>query len=221
MLKTKKIKIIIVDDHTIVRHGLCQSFSMEDNFEVIAEADSGRSAVSLALWHCPDIVIMDVSMPDLNGIETTKIILANNSNIKVVALTMHAEKVYVMGMLNAGASGYILKSSSFKELLKCIKTVLSGEIFFCQEVSRLIAGKNDRPVKDIRVSVFSLLSRKERQVLQLVAEGHKSNEIAEKLYISVRTVDVHRVNLKKKLNINNVAELTKFAISEGITSPNF
>ena len=221
MLKTKKIKIIIVDDHMIVRHGLCQSFSMEDNFEVIAEADSGRSAVSLALWHCPDIVIMDVSMPDLNGIETTKIILANNSNIKVVALTMHAEKVYVMGMLNAGASGYILKSSSFKELLKCIKTVLSGEIFFCQEVSRLIAGKNDRPVKDIRVSVFSLLSRKERQVLQLVAEGHKSNEIAEKLYISVRTVDVHRVNLKKKLNINNVAELTKFAISEGITSPNF
>ena len=221
MLETKKIKIMIVDDHTIVRHGLCQSFSMEDNFEVIAEADSGRSAVSLALWHCPDIVIMDVSMPDLNGIETTKIILANNSNIKVVALTMHAEKVYVMGMLNAGASGYILKSSSFKELLKCIKTVLSGEIFFCQEVSRLIAGKNDRPVKDIRVSVFSLLSRKEREVLQLIAEGHKSNEIAKKLYISVRTVDVHRINLKKKLNINNVAELTKFAISEGITSPNF
>ena len=221
MLKTKKIKIIIVDDHMIVRHGLCQSFSMEDNFEVIAEADSGRSAVSLALWLCPDIVIMDVSMPDLNGIETTKIILANNSNIKVVALTMHAEKVYVMGMLNAGASGYVLKSSSFKELLKCIKTVLSGEIFFCQEVSRLIAGKNDRPVKDIRVSVFSLLSRKEREVLQLIAEGHKSNEIAKKLYISVRTVDVHRINLKKKLNINNVAELTKFAISEGITSPFF
>ena len=221
MLKTKKIKIIIVDDHTIVRHGICQSFSMEDNFEVIAEADSGRSAVSLALWHCPDIVIMDVSMPDLNGIETTKIILANNSNIKVVALTMHAEKVYVMGMLNAGASGYVLKSSSFKELLKCINIVLSGEMFFCQEVSLLIAGKNDRPVKDIRVSVFSLLSRKEREVLQLIAEGHKSNEIAKKLYISVRTVDVHRVNLKKKLNINNVAELTKFAISEGITSPNF
>ena len=221
MLKTKKIKIIIVDDHMIVRHGLCQSFSMEDNFEVIAEADSGRSAVSLALWHCPDIVIMDVSMPDLNGIETTKIILANNSNIKVVALTMHAEKVYVMGMLNAGASGYVLKSSSFKELLKCINMVLSGEMFFCQEVSLLIAGKNDRPVKGKRVSVFSLLSRKEREVLQLIAEGHKSNEIAEKLYISVRTVDVHRVNLKKKLNINNVAELTKFAISEGITSPNF
>ena len=92
MLKTKKIKIMIVDDHTIVRHGLCQSFSMEDNFEVIAEADSGRSAVSLALWLCPDIVIMDVSMPDLNGIETTKIILANNSNIKVVALPCMLKK---------------------------------------------------------------------------------------------------------------------------------
>ncbi|WP_299983548.1 response regulator transcription factor [Desulfobacula sp.] len=221
MLKTKKIKIIIVDDHTIVRHGISQSFSMEDNFEVIAEADSGRSAISLALLHRPDIVIMDVSMPDLNGIETTQKILANNSNIKVIALTMHAEKVYVMGMLNAGASGYLLKSSSFKELLKCIKMVLSGEMFFCQEVSRLIAGKNGRPVKDKRVSVFSLLSKKERQVLQLIAEGHKSKEIAEKLYISVRTVDVHRIHLKKKLNINNVAELTKFAISEGITSPNF
>ena len=137
----KKIKIIIADDHTILRHGICQAFDMEKDFTVIGQADSGRSAVSLALEHCPDIVLMDVSMPDLNGIEATKQILKNNPNVKVIALSMYSEKIYVMGMLDAGASGYLLKSCSFKKLLNCIHTVLSGELYFCPEVPALLVEK--------------------------------------------------------------------------------
>ncbi|MBU1695992.1 MAG: response regulator transcription factor [Proteobacteria bacterium] len=220
-LKLKKITIIIAEDHTIVRHGIRQALSMENDFEVIAEAGCGRIAVNLALWHRPDLVIMDIGMPDLNGMDATKQILANNSNIKVIALSMHAKKVYVQGMLNAGASGYILKSASFNELIQGIKAVLSGEIFFCRDVRHLILYKDGRSGTDNRGSVFSLLSNKEREVLQLIAEGHRSKKIGEKLNISARTVEVHRAHLKNKLNIHNIAELTKFAINEGITSPDF
>ncbi|MCD4722332.1 MAG: response regulator transcription factor [Desulfobacula sp.] len=214
----KKVKIIIADDHSILQHGLCNSLEMEKGFEVVAKADSGHSAIKLTNLHRPDVVIMDVSMPYLNGIEATKQILAKNPEIKVIALSMHMEKIYVTGMMNAGASGYILKSCSFKELVKCIQTVLSGKHFFCQEVKHLITDKDCVPVTDSPVSVFSLLSKREREVLQLIAEGHKSRKIAEKLNISVKTIDIHRTNLKTKLNIHSIAELTKFAIAEGLTS---
>lgn len=209
----KKIKIIVVDDHTIVRHGMCEALDAENDFTVIAQADSGRSAIDLALELCPDIVLMDISMPDLNGMETTRKILADNSNIKIIALTMHSEKVYVRGMLDAGVSGYILKSCSFKELLHCIQTVLSGERCLCQGV----AGHDEDFFTNKKTSI---LSNKEREVLQLIAEGNRSKGIAQKLNISVRTVDVHRVNIKNKLNIHSVAQLTKFALTEGITSLN-
>lgn len=218
MLESKKTKLIIVDDHTIVRHGLCKSFSMENDFTIVADTNSGRSAIDLASWHQPDMVLMDISMPDMNGIEATRQILANNSNIKVIALTMHAERIYIMGMLNAGVSGYILKSCSFTQLLQCIKTVLSGEMFFCEEAQHLIMNTKGWPFTNKPISVFSMLSNKEREVLQLIAEGRKSKKIADKLNISVRTVEVHRSHLKKKLDIQSIAELTKFAISQGITS---
>lgn len=216
----KRIKILIADDHSILQHGLCNSLEMEKNIAAVIKADSGYAAIELAKEHIPDIVIMDISMPGLNGIETTKRILAANSNIKVIALSMHNEKIYVNGMINAGATGYILKSCSFKELLKCISTVLSAEYFFCQEVIDMVDHDGKKLVTDKRVSVFSLLSRREREVLQLIAEGHKSKTIAQKLHISIKTVDIHRTHLKNKLNIHTIAELTKFAISEGITSAN-
>jgi len=191
---------------------------MKDDFIVVADTNSGRSAITLASWHCPDMILMDISMPDLNGIDATRQILAANSNIKVIALTMHPEIIYIMGMLNAGVSGYILKSCSFEELIAGIKIVLSGERFFCEEARQVIANKKYSPFKDKPISVFSLLSNKEREVLQLIAEGNKNNKIADKLNISIRTAEVHRAHLKKKLNINTVAGLTKFAISQGITS---
>jgi len=214
----KEIKIILVDDHTMVRQGICQSFQMEKNFKVVGETDSGRSAVNLVSKYCPDIVIMDVSMPDLNGIETTKQILADNSNVKVIALSVHSEKVYVMGMLNAGASGYLLKSCSFKELYKAISIVLSGKMYLCTDVTHLVIKSSLESVHNQSPSALSVLSRGEREVLQLISEGHKNNVIAEKLNIGLKTVETHRLNQKKKLDIHSVAGLTKFAISEGITS---
>ena len=217
----KAIKIILVDDHTMVRQGICQSFQMEKNFKVVGETDSGRSAVNLVSKYCPDIVIMDVSMPDLNGIETTKQILAENSNVKVIALSVHSEKVYVMGMLNAGASGYLLKSCSFKELYHAIRIVLSGKMYLCPDVTHLVIKSSLESIHKQDPSGLSVLSRREREVLQLVSEGHKNNAIAEKLNIGLKTVETHRTNLRKKLGIHSVAELTKFAIIEGMTSYDF
>jgi len=213
----KKIKIILADDHSILQHGLANSLEMEKKFDVVAKADSGLSAIELADRHTPDLIIMDVSMPHLNGMEATKRILVKNPEIKVIALSMHTEKIYVKGMMNAGASGYILKSCSFKELLTCIKTVLLGKLFFCQEIKHLGLDTAPVPEDNKTVSVFSLLSKREREVLQLIAEGHKSRAIAEKLNISIKTIDIHRTNLKTKLNIHSIAELTRFAIAEGVT----
>ena len=214
----KKTKIIIADDHNILQHGLAKSLETEKGFEVVAKANSGLAAIELVNRHLPDLVIMDVSMPHLNGIEATKQILNKNPEIKVIALSMHMEKIYVSGMLKAGASGYILKSCSFKELLTCIKTVLSGKYFFCKEVESIVSGEDYVPLDNKSISVVSLLSEREREVLQLIAEGYKSRAIAQKLHISVKTVDIHRTNLKTKLNIHSIAELTKFAITEGLTT---
>jgi len=222
MVNMEKVKIILADDHSILQHGLCNSLEMEERFEVVAKADSGQSAIELAALHRPDMIIMDVSMPHLNGMEATKRILAENPEIKIVALSMHVEKIYVAGMINAGALGYVLKSCSFKQLLACIRTVLSGKYCFCPEVKHLLTDGDSTSVPgnitDDRISVFSILSKREREVLQLIAEGHKSKAIAQKLNISVKTVDIHRTNLKTKLNIRSVAELTKFAIAEGLTT---
>ncbi len=138
----KKIKVLIADDHSILQHGLCQSLEMEKGFKVVARADSGLDAIKLADQHNPDLVIMDVSMPHINGMEATTRILKKHPNIKVIALSMHMEKIYVTGMMKAGASGYVLKSCSFKELMKCIHSVLDDEIFFCNEIKSLINGKD-------------------------------------------------------------------------------
>lgn len=211
-------KILIVDDHSILQHGLCSSLEMESEFEIVGMAQSGFDAIKLCDETFPDLVIMDVSMPGLNGMEATKQILIKHPDIKVMALSMHIEKIYVNGMISAGAKGYILKSCSYKELVSGIHTVLLGETFFCDEAKILVDENIHSELGDELVSVFSLLSKRERQVLQLIAEGHKSRTIAQNLKISVKTVDIHRTNLKTKLNIHSIAELTKFAIAEGLTS---
>lgn len=214
----EKIKIIIADDHKMVRHGLINLFSMEKNFEVIADTGSGQEVVQLALTKYPDIVIIKISMPGLNGMEATRQILSKNSNIKIIALSVHTEKQYVMGMLDAGISGYMLKSCAFRELLTAIKVVLSGRIYLCHDVAGVVVESALSSGKNKIESLFSLLSQREREILQLISEGHKNKDIAEKLNISTKTVQVHRTHLKKKLNIDNTAELTKYAISKGLTS---
>lgn len=193
----KKIRLILVDDHKIVQHGIGQSLEMEKDMEVVARADTGKSAVMLAAEHKPEVMVMDISMPDMNGMEATRQILAINPVIKILALSMHREKIYVTGMLNAGASGYILKSCSYAELVEGIKAIISGKIFLSPDIALLMANETVNPDQD-RTKVFSRLSPRERQVLQFIAEGHTSKEIADKLGISSKTVDIHRNNLKKE-----------------------
>ncbi len=218
----EKIKIILVDDHNIVREGISQSFKGEDNFIVIGEAKTGRGAIELILSNAPDIVIMDISMPDLNGIEATKQILSINSNIKVIALSMYSEKAYVMGMINAGVSAYLMKSCSFKELLLAVETVQSGEMYLCTKVTPIVIKNslNNFRNQTEKHSIYNL-SQREREVLQLISEGHSANTMAEQLNISPKTVNTHTTNIKTKLKIYNIAALTKFAISKGITSLEF
>jgi len=217
--KMKEIRLILVDDHKLVLHSIAQSLGREKDFCVVAETNTGKSAVKLAADHRPDIMLIGISMPDMNSMEACRQILAENPAIKVLALTMHSEKVYIMGMLNAGASGYILKSCTYKELLTALKTVFSGKVYLSREIAHLVADQTMNGESET-IDQFSQLSLREREVLQLIAEGYTSKKIANKQNISHRTVDIHRNNLKKKLDVHSIAGLTKVAISRGLTSVN-
>jgi DNA-binding NarL/FixJ family response regulator len=210
------IKIILADDHKIVRQGLRTLLEQETDLEVMAEADDGRMAVRLARELSPQVVIMDVSMPDLNGIEATRQVLAECPGVKVIALSMHADRRFVMNMLKAGASGYLLKDSAFEELATAIRMVLNNKIYLSTEIANIVIkdylqGGGDE-------SVFSVLSPREREVLQLMAEGKSTRQIADHLNISIKTVETHRMQIMHKLEIYSVAELTKYAIREGLSS---
>jgi len=214
----EKIKILVVDDHTIVRQGICRELQTIENFEIVGEADCGYEALKVISEHCPDIVIMDISMPGLTGIETTKQIMEINSNIKVIALTMHSEKIYVMGMLNSGASGYLLKTCAFKELHHSINIVLSGETYLCPEITKQVINGSSNSMHGQKSTPMSMLTPREKEVLQLIAKGNQTKAIAQKLKISIRTVDHHRAKLNAKLDIHNIAQLTKFAIAQNLIS---
>lgn len=212
------IRIIIADDHEIVRNGLCSLFEKDLDFEVIGEADNGRNAVRITLELAPDVVIMDIAMPDLNGIEAARQIIAALPRTKVIALSMHAERRYVMEMLKAGASGYILKDNAYEELASAIRTTLNNRTYLSPQVTDIVIGDYVQQLQMVNSSVFSLLSSREREVLQLLAEGSSTAQIAERLCLSVKTIETYRQHLMEKLNIRSIAELTKYAIREGLTS---
>jgi DNA-binding NarL/FixJ family response regulator len=207
----KKKTIIIVDDHRVFHHGISQALDATGEFRVIDRAVTGAQAVSLAEKTAPDMILMDISMPDLNGMEATRRILAVNPDIRILALSMHTEKIYVKGMLSAGASGYVLKSCSFRELLTAIETVLTGRIYVSPEIAHLLVADSS--------DTLTRLSNREKQVLVGIAEGHSTRQIAENLHLSVKTIDVYRRSLKAKLDIQSVAGLTKYAIAKGLISP--
>lgn len=213
-----KIRIIIADDHAIVRNGLRSLIEHELDMEVIAEADNGRDAVRIALELEPDVVIMDIAMPDLNGIEATRQIITALPRIKIIALSMHADKRYVMEMLKAGASGYILKDNAYEELARAIRTVLKNHTYLSPQVTETVIGDYVQLALAANGSVFSLLSAREREVLQLLAEGSSTVQIADCLSIGVKTVETYRQHIIEKLEIRSIAELTKYAIREGLTS---
>ncbi|GAB4294537.1 MAG: response regulator transcription factor [Myxococcota bacterium] len=219
MEKNKKtIRILIADDHKIMREGLKSLIDKQGDLEVVGEAENGREAVKLAEKLVPDIVLMDVAMPDLNGAEATKRLLAVQPNLKVLALSMHSDKMFVLNMLKAGAMGYLLKDCAFEELENAIRTVVSKKVYLSPQIAHIVVDDwKCNPEKAGGESVLPLSDR-EKEILQLLAEGKSTREIAAKLYVSIKTVDTHRRNIMEKLKVKSVAELTKIAIREGLTS---
>jgi two-component system response regulator NreC len=214
------IRILIADDHKIVCDGLKALLEAQPEMEIVAQAANGREAVKLANKQKPDMVIMDVAMPDLNGLEAVRQILSAHPRTKVIALSMHADRRYVTGMLSAGATGYILKHCAFEELVRAIHIVLSDQVYLSPAIAGIVVNelaqsKASRSRESL--SAPSLTSR-EREVLQLIAEGHSARDIAQRLHLSVKTIETHRRQMMEKLGIHSVADLTKFAIREGLTS---
>jgi DNA-binding NarL/FixJ family response regulator len=209
--------VLLADDHQLMRQGLRSMLDEQENLRVVGEADEGRTAVRLAKELRPDLVIMDVTMPDLNGIDATRQIRSENPRVKVIALSMHAERQFVMEMLGAGASGYLPKDCPFDELLAAISAVIRGDTFLSPKVTGLLVKEVVGGVPEAG-AFCGTLSPREREVLQLVAEGKSSKEIALMLHLSSKTVEGHRRQIMDKLKLYSVAELTRYAIREGVTS---
>jgi two-component system, NarL family, response regulator NreC len=213
------IRILIVDDHSITREGLKVLLNKVPNFDVIAEAENGRAAVSLARKLRPDVIVMDINMPDLNGVDASRQILAELPQTRIIALSMYSDRSYVRGMLKSGVAGYLLKNCAFEELTGAIQTVLRNQTYLSPKISDIVRKEFIKLMDhEEEAAPGELLSEKEREVLQLIAEGRRTKEIAEQLHISIKTVEARRSKLMEKLNINTVAGLTKFAIREGLTS---
>ena len=211
------IRIVLADDHTIVRYGLSRAFEQETDIDVVGLAQNGLSAVRLVKELSPDAVVMDISMPDLNGIEATHQVLKILPRVKVVALSMHSSDKYVREMFRAGASAYLLKDCPFEELVEAIRTVIDGKTYVSPSISGLVINNYLGKSGEVEDSAFSVLSRREREVLQLLAEGNTTKQVGKRLHISPKTVEVHRIRIMNKLDIDNIAQLTKYAIQEGLT----
>ena len=214
----RPIRIILADDHQIVRQGLRILLEAETDMKVVAEADNGRKVLKQAQELLPDVIIMDLSMPELNGIEATRQILSGASGIKVIALSMHSDSLFVLNMIKSGASGYLLKDCALEELVKAIRAVVADKTYLSPGVSDIVIRDFVTGWQTTNSSAFSVLSPREREVLQLMAEGRTTNQIADGLCVSVKTVEAHRKQVMTKLGIHSVAELTKYAIRQGLTS---
>jgi DNA-binding NarL/FixJ family response regulator len=186
--------------------------------EVIAEAENGIETLEIARREKPDVIIMDIAMPDINGIEVTRQLKSEMTDIKIVALSMHSDRRFVTEILKAGASAYVLKQSAFKDLEKAIKTVMVNRTFLSADILETVVNDYVSQLTKSEYEAYKQLSNRERQVLQLIAEGNSTKEIAYKLHVSVKTIESHRQNIMTKLRIHNLAGLTKFAVREGLTS---
>jgi two-component system, NarL family, response regulator NreC len=208
----KRIRVLLADDHALVRQGFRLILSAQDDIEIVGEAGNGREAVELADKLHPDIVVMDVAMPELNGIEATRRLLALSPHTRVVALSMHKDSVYVREILRAGARGYLLKDSPAPDLLTAVRAVSQGEGYLSPAVSSAVLDDYRKHVSD----PIDLLSSREREVLQMLAEGKTNKEIAVILNLSVYTVDAHRGRIMEKLNLHSINELVRFAVRNGL-----
>ena len=215
----KKIEIVLVDDHRLFREGVRNLLEQQADMTVVGEAGDGRTAADLVQTLSPTVVVMDVTMPDLNGINATRQILCAKPDTKVLALSMHAHRPLVREMLEAGASGYLLKECAFDELVQAIHSVVEkNQVYLSPKISRMVLEDYLRPPRKTEMLGILTLTPSEREITQLITEGKSSRQIAENMGISVRTVEKHRLNIMRKLRIRNVAELVKYAIREGLTS---
>lgn len=212
------VRLILADDHKIMREGLRALLARQKEIEVIAEAESGRGVVELCAQHHPDVVVIDISMPDLNGIDATRHIVRDDPHVKVIALSMHSDKKYVKEMLSAGVCGYLLKDAAFEELGTAIAAVLKNKTYLSPQITDTVVKDYVGETAPPGSVASTALSTREREVLQLIAEGKATRDIAAALYVSVKTVETHRKQIMDKLGLNSIAELTKYAIREGLTS---
>lgn len=211
-----RIRVLLVDDHKILRDGLRALLVAEDDIQVVGEAEDGAVAVERTQELLPAVVVMDVGMSGMNGVEATRRIRAGGQRVGVVALSTHSDRRYVLAMLDAGATAYVLKASAADDLVRAIRAVHRGEGYLSPEVASVVVGSYVGRLFPTDTSAWNLLAPREREVLQLVAEGLTSKQIAARLEISLRTVESHRKNIMEKLDLHSVADLTRYAIREGL-----
>ncbi|HEO63979.1 MAG TPA: response regulator transcription factor [Candidatus Omnitrophica bacterium] len=213
------IDVLLVDDHPIVRQGIKSVISREPDINIVAEASNGQEAVDLAKEKSPDVIIMDITLPILNGLDATSRILKKDKDAKVLILSMHENRAFVEKALSYGARGYVLKEGAADEIVRAIRDVCGGKYFLSSKISSFVIHDYvSRRKKSLRLRSASILTDRERQVLQLIAEGLNNKDIAQRLSLSLKTVLVHRNNIMQKLDIHNQAQLIRFAIKEGLSS---
>ncbi|MBI3189434.1 MAG: response regulator transcription factor [Ignavibacteriales bacterium] len=218
----KKITILLADDHSIVRSGLRALLATVSSFRVVAEASNGEETITLAEQHSPDIIILDVSMPKLNGIETTRRLRQKNLTGKILILSIYENEEYVHQALQAGADGYLLKNAEKKEIVSAIKVVATGGKFFSTDISKIMLDgyvKRAEKPENFPNTDSLQLTKREKEILKFIAQGYTSQEIADKLFLSFRTVNTHRSNMMQKLDIHDTASLVRYAIQHGIVDP--
>jgi DNA-binding NarL/FixJ family response regulator len=210
----KKIKIVLVDDHKLLRDGIRNIIEQRSDMQIIGEASDGREAIKIALELLPDVIVMDLAMPGMNGIEAAKIINKKKPHLKIIGLSMHSGKQFIQGMFKAGAMAYLLKDGDADELITAITIVVQNKRYLSRDLDQnfLSLIKKGKSIDDIH------LTSREAEVLQLIAEGNSSKKIGEILFLSPKTVDVHRTNIMKKTKFQTISELTKYAIQRGLTS---
>jgi DNA-binding NarL/FixJ family response regulator len=212
------LNVLLADDHRILRQGLRSLLEKEPDLRVTAEADNGRDAVASLESANFDLAIMDISMPGLNGIEAARKLLAISPSLRIIGLSMHTDRRFVSEMLKAGAVGFVSKDSAFEELVQAIRTVLSGKVYLSPAVAGVVIDDYIRRAEPGERNVFSSLTAREREVLQLMSEGRNTKQIAMDLHVSIKTVETHRRQIMEKLDLYSLAELTKYAIREGLTT---
>ena len=213
----RQIRILLADDHTIIRSGLRLLLEQQPDFSVVAEAENGRQAVELVSKHHPEVAVLDIGMPQLNGIEATQQITSSETRTQVVILSMHSDEAYVLRALKAGARAYILKNSAEADLIRAVRTVADGKSFFSPVISKMLLDDYVRQIREKHVEdSYDLLTPREKQILQLLAEGRTNKEVANLLQLSAYTVDAHRGNILQKLNLHGVPELILYAVRKGI-----